>query len=675
MTDRPPGVAGAPQKLEIADSLRGERVFLTGATGFLGKVLVEKLLWSVPEIGGLVLLIRPQPGRSAAARLREEILGAPIMARLRALHAEAWEARVSDKVEVVAGDLGRDRLGLEAADWNRLASGIDRVVAAAASVKFDERLDRALELNVRGAERMLALARAAGDAPLLHVSTCFVSGRRRGWVAETLEPDSALGNGTADANTVVRALEETDRRLRSEGGDDSAASDGLAVARVAAGRALAERYGVHDVYTLTKALAERRLAATRGRVPLTVVRPAIVESAAREPIPGWIEAVRVADPLVVAYGRGRTRRIPGSADVPLELVPVDHVVNAIVAAMAEQRRGDREPRVYQLGSSRNPLTLGELMELAREGFAATPLRDGTGEPISPRRARFVEPGRLRRALTIRRDRALRAAERLRDRSLNRSRRAATKGRILDHFIRLVDIYRPYLTHGARYRDDATRGLWARLSARDREAFPFAIEALDWRSYLTRCHVPGLVRFALRAETGAPVPARRHRPVAALRAAEERAREASSLFELFAASAAAHPEAIALQTCRQGRWLRYTYGQALTATGDLAARLADRYGVGRGDRVVLWSTGRPEWVLATLALHRLGAVTVPLDPQWPAADVRRAVEHVGAKLVCAAPGLDPPHAHGHPTQVIAGIERVRAPGDLVADRAHRPVHGR
>ena len=95
---------------------------------------------------------------------------------------------------------------------------------------------------------------------------------------------------------------------------------------------------------------------------------------------------------------------------------------------------------------------------------------------------------------------------------------------------------------------------------------------------------------------------------------------------------------AWQTFRQGRWLRYTYAQALTTTANLAFRLAEQHGIGRGDRVVLWASGRPEWVLATLAVHRLGATTVPLDPQWPADEVAQAARLVAAKLLCAAPHL-------------------------------------
>src|SRR5262249_44282556 len=63
-----------------------------------------------------------------------------------------------------------------------------------------------------------------------------------------------------------------------------------------------------------------------------------------------------------------------------------------------------------------------------------------------------------------------------------------------------------------------------------------------------------------------------------------------------------------------------------------------YGIERGDRVVLWGTGSPEWVLTAFAVYRLGAVTVPLDPQWPAQEVDAAARLTEAKLICAAPRL-------------------------------------
>ncbi len=598
--------------LDVAGALSGERLLITGATGFIGKMLVEKLLRSVPEIGKLMLLIRPGRDRSAEERLRDEVLASPMMAHLRALHAGDWESWAGARIEVVSGDLARDRFGLDEERYRALCSGVDRIVASAATVTFDERLDRAFELNTRGAQRVLRFARDAGDIPLLHVSTCYVSGRRQGWIEERL-PELAAGS---DLDSVLAEVDQIRARLADETDDRPF---------VTVGAELAGRHGFHDVYTFTKALGELLLTRDKGSVPLAIVRPAIVESAAAQPIPGWIDAVRVADPLLVAYGRGRTRDIPGTAGAALELIPVDYVAAATLAALAalpaDSAQAEEDIAIYQIGSSRHPITLGELITWGREGFRDTPLYDDHGQPIQVAEARFVDPDRLHQELLSRRRRA-----------------TAAEQRLTDHFTRLIDVYRPYLDHGARYRDDNTMRLWRQLSTESQRAFPFDIAGIDWRAYVTGVHVPGIVRFALKAETGAPTPTR-ERPSPPPASAESVAAGARNLFELFAAAALAHPEAIALQTCRHG-WLRYTYRQALTTTANLASQLAHRFHIEPGDRVVLWSSGCPEWVLATFAIHRLGAVSVPLDPQWPAEEVEQAARLVGARLICAAPQLCP-----------------------------------
>lgn len=55
----------------------GKNILITGVTGFLGKVVLEKLVREVPEVGKIFLLIRPCPkkGTAPADRLREEVLG------------------------------------------------------------------------------------------------------------------------------------------------------------------------------------------------------------------------------------------------------------------------------------------------------------------------------------------------------------------------------------------------------------------------------------------------------------------------------------------------------------------------------------------------------------------------------------------------------------------------
>ena len=63
--------------LSVLQSLRGKSIFITGTTGFVGKVLVEKILRDVPDVGRIYLLIRGK----AKERLQKEILESKIFTR------------------------------------------------------------------------------------------------------------------------------------------------------------------------------------------------------------------------------------------------------------------------------------------------------------------------------------------------------------------------------------------------------------------------------------------------------------------------------------------------------------------------------------------------------------------------------------------------------------------
>ena len=107
-----------------------------------------------------------------------------------------------------------------------------------------------------------------------------------------------------------------------------------------------------------------------------MVRPAIVESSWLHPYPGWIEGFKMAEPLILAYGRGELPEFPASPDSVVDIVPCDHVVNAILAVCATKPTIGR-PEFYHVSSgARNPLTFNELYGQIREYFLEHPFEGG-----------------------------------------------------------------------------------------------------------------------------------------------------------------------------------------------------------------------------------------------------------------------------------------------------------
>lgn len=55
----------------VPEFYTGAEVFLTGGTGFMGKVLIEKLLRSCPDVGRVFVLMRCKQGKTPETRVRE----------------------------------------------------------------------------------------------------------------------------------------------------------------------------------------------------------------------------------------------------------------------------------------------------------------------------------------------------------------------------------------------------------------------------------------------------------------------------------------------------------------------------------------------------------------------------------------------------------------------------
>ncbi len=520
----------------IADALTGQRIFVTGSTGFLGTALVERLLRCAPGCD-LVLLVRPGRRSSAAQRVQREVLRNDAFDRLRH-ELDDFDAECARRIQVVAGDVGVDGLRLDNEGREALAS-CHTVIHAAAAVAFDSPLDRAVEVNLLGPSRLAEALHAVGAvAHLVSVSTCYVAGNRRGRAPEIPVSDTPFAPDVAWRDEVTaarRARADTEaesrtpdrlhhfaKRARAELGAagvpllankaEKLREAWVADTMVEIGRARARALGWPDAYAYTKALAEQALSETRGDLPVTIVRPSIIESALAEPRPGWIRGFRMAEPVIITYARGLLREFPGIPEGVVDVIPVDLVVAAVLDAVARGpvpgTDGPSPPPIVQVASgSTNPLHYRHLVDLVHDWFSQHPLYDAKGQPIVVPRWTFPGRGRVQGQL----QRAVKVID-VAERSLatlplrggqarwaaGLEERRGDAARALGY----VELYGAYAETEAVFGVDELLARWSTLDATDRATFCFDPRVIDWDAYVMSVHLPSVVEHArVRATPG------------------------------------------------------------------------------------------------------------------------------------------------------------------------------
>lgn len=511
----------------IAESLAGKRIAITGATGFVGTALVERLLRAVPDCE-LVLLVRPGRRSSAAERVRKELLKNDAFDLLRKNlkdTAEDFDSMCARRIVTIAGDVSTDGLGLSPEDAQILAS-CDVVIHSAAAVSFDSPLDSAVEINLLGPTRIAHALQALGVSPhLVAVSTCYVAGNRRGNAPEKLVSEGPFDLGLnwrnevqaarrlrSDAEAASRApsqlesfRKEARRELGAAGAPALAAkteqlrTDWVKDQLVLAGRSRAASVGWPDAYAFTKALGEQALTDEKRNIPVSIVRPSIIESALAEPKPGWIRGFRMAEPVILSYARGMLKEFPGVPEGTIDVIPVDIVVAAIIAVSA--LGPDRAPDITQVASGGiNPLSYRTLVDNVRDWFTQHPIYDSEGQPIIvpdwnfPGRGRVQTQLKRAQSLTNRAEKTLQSLP-LRGTQAKWAAKLEERKGDIERALEYVELYGLYTECEAIYQVDNLMGIWNTLDAKDRDDFCFDPRAVDWPEYIHNIHLPSIVQHA------------------------------------------------------------------------------------------------------------------------------------------------------------------------------------
>lgn len=160
--------ATAAQQLSVCDAFAGRTVFLTGATGFVGSLVLEQLLRTCPDIHKVFVLVRQKRGVPPQQRIHQLLFASPLFRLLgRAVSSDDGQQvklisciskqmqsdekvefqALATKVEAIPGDLTLPGFGIADADVQKLQAETEIVVHAAASISFDDHIHDAIMHN------------------------------------------------------------------------------------------------------------------------------------------------------------------------------------------------------------------------------------------------------------------------------------------------------------------------------------------------------------------------------------------------------------------------------------------------------------------------------------------------------------------------------------------------
>ena len=643
-------------KFSPTEIFTGKTIFFIGGTGFVGKVTLSMLLHNCPDIGKVYATVRARDAAESKIRFWTSIVTSPTFDPLREKYGDGFEDFIKSKVVPVNGDVGNEYLGLDEKTAKKIMRDTDIIINGAGNVTFNPPLETALRTNVVGSNNILKMARMMKKPRLVHVSTCFVAGKRSGPIWEN-EPvvgyfprKNELVGTTFDVNQEIadcarlseQARQEADdavqiakfreaarERFIEEGRDPDDESElKSAIFRerkmwirertTELGSERAEYWGWTNIYTYSKSLAEQ-IIAQQDDIVKVLVRPSIVESANEYPFPGWNEGFTTTAPLILIALRGQPI-IPVNEKLILDVIPVDMVAGAILAAAMNALVDPNPPLVFQASSGdSNPNDMKRIVGLVglykRRHFE----EKDSGNKVINKLAGMVE------AIPVKQrtyelssapmlNRLARRADDLMDRATPRWG-GGRIGNIISDLKKSTEsfkestqatmdafsMFKPFMIDNEYlYRSDNVRALHSLIREKEKHLLPWYPEKLDWYDYWLNVHFPGMRKWVLpQLEED-------------LKIQERRSYTYKDLLDLFDTSVKRFSTRVAMRIERDGRKEQYTYEDVNELTLRAAGFLA-KNGIGHNDRVILFSHNMPEWGMTYFGILKTGATAIPIDP--------------------------------------------------------------
>jgi long-chain acyl-CoA synthetase len=548
-------------------------------------------------------------------------------------------------------------------------------------VTFNPPLESALRTHVVGSNNILKLARMMKRPTLVHVSTCFVAGKRSGAIWENekvvgyfprknelvgtkfdvnkeIEDCARLSEQARqeadDAVQIAKFREQARARFEEEGRDPDDESElKSAIFRerkmwirertTELGAERAEYWGWTNIYTYSKSLAEQIIAQQDDIVKI-LVRPSIVESSNQYPFPGWNEGFTTTAPLILIALRGQPI-IPVNEKLVLDIIPVDMVAGCILGAAMNALIDDKPPLVFQASSGdANPNDMKRIVGLVglykRDYFK----EKDTGNKLVNRAAAMIETAPVTQKTYDRfsapmLNKLAKTANNLLDKAAptwaggRLSNIVSDLKKSVENFeqttqetIDAFAMFKPFMIDNAyEYRSDNVRALMSLVKKSEQDLLPWYPEKLDWYDYWLNVHFPGMRKWVLpQLEED-------------LKKIEKRSYTYKDLLDLFDTSVKRFPTRVAMKIERNGKKEQYTFEDVKELTYRAAGFLAAN-GVAQGDRVILFSNNMPEWGITYFGILKTGATAIPIDPASSVAEIVNFARAGEASAIILSPKL-------------------------------------
>eukprot|EP00884_Botryococcus_braunii_P019626 jgi/Botrbrau1/6347/Bobra.0098s0006.1 len=340
---------GGGRQVSVKEAYSGAGIFITGATGYVGSVVIEQLLRLVPDLRKIYILIRKKRGKTGEQRL-DELLAKKLFDLLRGPDGKLLP-ELREKLVAVEGDVDGDNCSMKPADVKLVQEGTNYIVHCAASISFFEHVHVLLTQNYQATRKLMKLAHTMPNMKgFIHVSTAYVN--------------CNLPQGSHIEEKIYPLILKDGTKL-----DHAKVADELLALSPKQATKRAAYYindlGFPNAYTLSKHMAEDLVTDLHLHpFPVSIVRPSIIGCLAYSPVPGYFGNAAGLTNMILAFASGMARFSCHDPNHVWDLIPCDMVGSLILAAGAALYKGayhkDRPLVLHACSSVSNGERYGDL---------------------------------------------------------------------------------------------------------------------------------------------------------------------------------------------------------------------------------------------------------------------------------------------------------------------------